>query len=65
MHEDKEELQKKAEELRILDDYSDERIKSWIQVTKNVYPEELKAVQEFARDFKNQFSVFCTMNLIN
>ena len=65
MHEDKEELQKKAKELRILDDYSDEGIKSWIQITKNVYPEELKAVQEFAHDFKNQFSVFCTMNKIN
>ena len=65
MHEDKEELQKKAKELRILDDYSDERIKSWIQVANSVCLEELKAVQEFARDFKNQFSVFCTMNQIS
>ncbi len=58
-------LQEKAVALGITDDYSDERIKSWIQVANSVYPEELKAVQEFARDFKNQFSVFCTMNQIN
>ena len=62
--EDRKALKEKAKELGIVDAYSDEWLNSWIQMANIIYPEDVKEVQEFVCDFKDQFTAFCTKNQI-
>lgn len=62
--EDRKVLKEKAKELGIVDAYSDEWLNSWIQMANIIYPEDVKEVQEFVCDFKDQFTAFCTKNQI-